>query len=67
MYNKNDWVVTNLTEKELPPLSNREKEIQEIWKKYFKHIAIKERKNSKLQKSFMPVRYWKYLVEKEED
>lgn len=67
LYNKNDWVVTNLTEKELPPLSNREKEIQEIWKKYFKHIAIKERQNSKLQKSFMPVRYWKYLVEKEED
>lgn len=66
LFNKEEWLITDLTEKELPPLSDKEIEIQEIWKKYFKHISINERKNTKTQRSFMPVRYWKYLVEKEE-
>lgn len=37
---------------------------QELWKAYFKTIAIEERKNAKLQKRCMPVRYWKHLIEK---
>ncbi|OHD17984.1 MAG: hypothetical protein A2086_05380 [Spirochaetes bacterium GWD1_27_9] len=37
---------------------------QNLWKTYFKNIAIEERKNLKLQRQFIPVRYWKYLVEK---
>ncbi|MDR1997195.1 MAG: TIGR03915 family putative DNA repair protein [Candidatus Margulisbacteria bacterium] len=37
---------------------------QELWKIFFKNIAIQERRNLKLQRHFMPRRYWKYLVEK---
>lgn len=37
---------------------------QDLWKAYFKTIAIEERKNARLQKQFMPVRYWKHLIEK---
>jgi probable DNA metabolism protein len=37
---------------------------QGLWKEYFRTIAIEERKNPKLQKQYMPVRYWKHLVEK---
>lgn len=37
---------------------------QSLWKNYFKHINIEERKNSKLQKQHMPRRYWKFLTEK---
>lgn len=35
-----------------------------LWKKYHETIAIRERENPKLQKQFMPKRYWKYLTEK---
>jgi probable DNA metabolism protein len=37
---------------------------QKLWKIYFTEIAIKERKNLRQQRQFMPKRYWKYLVEK---
>lgn len=38
-------------------------EIQNLWKEFHKSIAITNRKNTKLQKQFMPYRYWKYLIE----
>jgi probable DNA metabolism protein len=37
---------------------------QEMWKIYFKQIAIRERTNLKCQQNFMPKRFWKYLTEK---
>ena len=42
-----------------------EEEYEELWKRYFATIAIESRKNPKLQRSFMPYRYWKNLVEKQ--
>jgi len=42
-----------------------EKLFQQMWKQYFKSIAIKERINPKLQRQNMPVRFWKYLTEKQ--
>lgn len=46
-------------------LEYKEEEIEfkNLWKSYFKNIAIRERKNSILQKNFMPARYWKNLIE----
>lgn len=42
-----------------------EKLFQQLWQQYFKSIAIKERSNPKLQRQHMPVRFWKYLTEKQ--
>lgn len=42
---------------------DEEKYYQNLWKSYFDNIAIKERINPKLQKQFMPTRYWKNIVE----
>lgn len=36
-----------------------------LWKKYFQAIAIENRKNLRLQKQFMPRRYWKNITEKQ--
>lgn len=47
-------------------MANDEKLFRRMWKAYFKSIAIKERTNPKLHKRNMPVRYWKYLTEKQE-
>ncbi|MDR1126032.1 MAG: TIGR03915 family putative DNA repair protein [Deltaproteobacteria bacterium] len=37
--------------------------LQEVWRSYFKSIAIQERRNPELQRRLMPRRYWKYLTE----
>ncbi len=58
-------------ELEIAPKSNannifQEEEIlyQELWKKYFKHTNIENRKNTALHIRHVPKRYWKYLTEK---
>jgi len=43
-----------------------EKLFQRLWKTYFKAICIKERLNPRKHKQDMPVRYWKYLTEKQQ-
>ena len=47
-----------------PELADEEPEVQRLWRAFFRHIAIPERKNPDLQRSFMPMKYWRYLVEK---
>lgn len=42
-----------------------EKLFQQLWKTYFKSIAIKERLNPKLHRQNMPARFWKYMTEKQ--
>lgn len=46
-------------------MAEDEKMLQQMWKTYFKTIAIKERTNPRLHKQHMPVRYWKFLTEKQ--
>ena len=65
LYNRREWVLTDLRRKGKLPLDQEERELQELWRNYFSHIAIAERKNPKLQAGHMPKKYWKYLVEKE--
>jgi probable DNA metabolism protein len=38
---------------------------QKMWQTYFKAIAIKERANPRKQRQDMPMRFWKYLTEKQ--
>lgn len=42
-----------------------EKLFQQLWKEYFKSTAIRERLNFKLHRQNMPVRFWKFLTEKQ--
>ena len=46
-------------------LSNEELFFQDLWRKYYDSINIKERKNLKVHMHFMPKRYWKFLPEKD--
>lgn len=45
-------------------MAEDEKMLQQMWKAYFKSIAIKERLNPRLHRQHIPIRYWKYLTEK---
>lgn len=47
-------------------LATDEKLFQQLWKAYFKSITIRERLNPKLHRQNMPVRFWKYLIEKQD-
>ena len=44
-------------------LSEKETAYYALWKKYYQTVAIESRKNLKQQKNYMPVRYWRTLVE----
>lgn len=57
------WYISGFTDQDLPKYGVAEQEYQDLWKKYFETIAIKERTNPRCQKNFMPVRYWKNLTE----
>ena len=46
-------------------LAEKEPLYQELWQTYFQHVNIPERNNRKLHLRHMPVRYWKYLTEKQ--
>ena len=46
-------------------MAEDEKLFQNLWKGYFKALTIKERINPKLHRQHLPVRYWKYLTEKQ--
>ena len=48
-------------------LDKQEKMYQKLWKTYFNAIAIRERFNPRLHKQNLPVRFWKYLTEKQPD
>lgn len=63
LYNKERWIMTEGQLQGEFALDEEEIQYQDLWKKYFKTIAIKSRKNPRLQKAFMPKRYWKHLVE----
>lgn len=42
-----------------------EQRYQKFWQGYFTNVNIKERKNPRLYKQYLPQRYWKYLSEKQ--
>lgn len=44
-------------------LADDELILQEAWRTYFKSVSIAERANPRLQRQFMPKRFWPYLTE----
>jgi len=59
------WSLFDVDESSPLRYSEQELEYRKIWKRYYKEIAIPERKNPSCQKRFMPARYWKYLTERQ--
>ena len=58
-----NWVIQDLPAGETPVYSQEEETMQELWRSYFRHIAIRQRANPRVQRSFMPKKYWQHLVE----
>ncbi len=64
VYNKEEWLLTELKLKGDIEVHQEEESYQKLWKQYFKSISIENKVNPRLQKGYMPVRYWKHLIEK---
>lgn len=60
------WFVAELKPEDIPALSPQSKKYAQLWRTYHQHIAIQQRKNSRCQRNFMPIRYWPNLTEMNE-
>ena len=47
-------------------LSTEEENIETLWKKFYQTIGIKERRNDRCRRNFMPKKYWQYIIEVKE-
>ena len=63
MYDGHSWVIAHVGEAEVY-LSEYEKTFETLWKCYYNAVNIKSRPHEKQMKGYMPVRYWKFLPEK---
>lgn len=69
IYDKNKYVIVldDCFVLETDVLSQEEKEMETLWKVFYKTIGIKERKNERCRRNFMPKKYWKYMIEVEDE
>lgn len=63
-YNKKEWIVKDIEKPDPFLVRDSEEVYEDLWRTYFKSISIETKTNPKLQKKNMPMRYWKYLTEK---
>lgn len=63
VYNTKEYRILSADDLSIPSITEAEEKLQNLWKIFFQTIAIKERKNSRLQMQYMPKKYWQDLVE----
>jgi probable DNA metabolism protein len=63
LFNTHTWILSDYLPDDLSILSDKETLFQQLWQTYSHSIAIAERTNKRLQRSFMPMRYWQNLNE----
>ncbi|MDR0286254.1 MAG: TIGR03915 family putative DNA repair protein [Clostridiales bacterium] len=57
------WLITNDLIIDKDRIDKDEIYFQEMWQSYFKNIAIESRRNYKLQRQFVPIKYRKNMIE----
>lgn len=58
------WFLTSLTREEAETVLSHESDVyRDLWKTFYNSIAIEERKNYKLQRNMMPLRYREFMTE----
>ena len=68
IYNKKNYVFVDGRNFNIDVcFSKNEKEYQKLWKNFYKTISISERENKRCRMNFMPKKYWKYIIEMEEE
>ena len=65
LYNGKECIVTQTDKKVSVALSAYEDSFQALWKEYYSSVNIAQRPHERQMKGYMPVRYWKYMPEKQ--
>ena len=65
LYHDGSWILADLELEDAPEFTEDERHWQHLWQTFFRRVAIGARLNPSRQRSFMPMKYWKYLVEME--
>ena len=63
VYTIKEWFLTDASEITLPSLSHDEKNFRAMWHEFYRAIAIRERKNERLQNNMLPKMYRKHMTE----
>ncbi len=63
VYANKNYKIIRVEDIQLPPISEDEKRMEQLWKNFYNTIAIKERYNPKCRMNFMPKRMWSNLPE----
>ncbi|AEF93672.1 hypothetical protein Desca_0792 [Desulfotomaculum nigrificans CO-1-SRB] len=64
LYNQREWIMTEMDFTRSLVYEQKEHDYQQLWRQYFDSAAVPGRINPKLQRKYMPVRYWRHLIEK---
>jgi probable DNA metabolism protein len=62
-YDRSHCLFREIISFEMPEDSKEEKDYKAMWSKYFQAMGIKERKNLRLQRQFVPIKYRKNMIE----
>lgn len=63
-YDKQCMTIVDIPKTEsIIPVTADEEAFAALWKEFYRTIAIKERSNDALRRSFMPKKYWPYIIE----
>lgn len=65
IYNQQEWSIIYFDKVNRLEFCPDEELYQDLWRTFFNTITIREKTNLKLQRQYMPKRYWKHLVEKD--
>lgn len=64
IYDGKRWYILPAGQAEIE-LADEEEGFVRLWKLYYRTVSIPSRKNERLMKNYMPVRYWKFMPERE--
>lgn len=63
IYNGKEWHIADLELSQIPHVTPGEQIYQDLWRGFYRSTTTQERLNYKVQRTHMPRRYWKHLVE----
>jgi len=63
VYEKGRMQIGYMPELNLPPMEEKEKYFQALWRQFYETIAIKARRNERCRMGHMPKRYWENMLE----
>lgn len=63
VYDTREWYLTSAGDFRLPEYAPDERAFQQLWKRFYDAVAIRERVNPRLRRQHMPKRFWKNMVE----